>query len=232
MKPSIEEYLEKQLRIHHDDDPELEKKRISFYEAKAQAYKAEGREEENIDEQLRKEIRSVIKKRDTPDFGDLRITFNAAFASRRIALREIGTLLFTRDRASLVIFSAIFFLAYFFFLVLLLRKKIRFSIYNLISLVLRSLSLLSTFIQLVPYRTIYRQETFIASYTFPGYLVGTQRLEEGSTATPIVKAAFITDFIIALLLCLLSLFLYLQRRIRIKKDIQRKISRFEEDMED
>ncbi len=227
MKQNWKEYLDKELVRHHDNNDVLKRKRTAFYQDKYNRYLNEGRNKENADAQIQKEIKQQIKKRDTPDIAELKTTFNTAFASILFSVLEVIQLLFSKNRSSIFRFTFFYFLALFFVLIRLAFKRIRFSIPNIISVGLRSASVLATIIQLFPFLTTYKGKIRMPDYLFPGYIKATELLEKGSTALPRTKVLFLTDRIVSILLVLFSLILYIRKKRETKKKISHKLLHFE-----
>ena len=176
-----------------------------------------------------KEIRNEVKKRNTPDLGNYKTAFNAAYAGILISILEVIQLLFTKNMASLSIFSILVFLAFFFALIRLIFKKIRFSKINLIVLGTRTSSFLATLIQFLPFITKYSEKIRMPNYTFPGYIVSTELLKEGSSASPLTRTVFLTDLLVSLLLGIFVLVLSIIEKTKTRKDIDKKLLRFEEE---
>ena len=213
MEQNWQEFLKKQLKEHHDDSSILEEKRSAFYTKREKEYQNEGREKEEIQAQLIKEIRNEVKKRNTPDLGNYKTAFNTAYAGILISILEVIQLLFTKNMASLSIFSILVFLAFFFALIRLIFKKIRFSKINLIVLGTRTSSFLATLIQFLPFITKYSEKIRMPNYTFPGYIVSTELLKEGSSASPLTRTVFLTDLLFPSFLASSSLsFISLKRQ--------------------
>ncbi len=223
------EFLKKHLKEHHENNPILEEKRTAFYTKREKEYQNEGRKKEEIQAQIIKEIKNEVKKRNTPDLGNYKTAFNTAYAGILISVLEVVQLLFAKNMASLSIFSILVFLAFFFALIRLILKKIRFSKINLIVLGTRTSSFLATVIQFLPFITKYSEKIRRPDYTFPGYIVCTELLEEGSSASPLTKTVFLTDLLVSLLLGIFVLVLYIIEKTKTKNDIEKKLLRFEEE---
>ena len=213
MEQNWQEFLKKQQKKHPNDSSILEEKRSAFYTKREKEYQNEGREKEEIQAQLIKEIRNEVKKRNTPDLGNYKTAFNTAYAGILISILEVIQLLFTKNMASLSIFSILVFLAFFFALIRLIFKKIRFSKINLIVLGTRTSSFLATLIQFLPFITKYSEKIRMPNYTFPGYIVSTELLKEGSSASPLTRTVFLTDLLFPSFLASSSLsFISLKRQ--------------------
>ena len=229
MEQNWQEFLKKQRKEHPNDSSILEEKRSAFYTKREKDYQNEGREKEEIQAQLIKEIRNEVKKRNTPDLGNYKTAFNTAYAGILISILEVIQLLFTKNMASLSIFSILVFLASFFALIRLIFKKIRFSKINLIVLGTRTSSFLATLIQFLPFITKYSEKIRMPNYTFPGYIVSTELLKEGSSASPFTRTVFLTDLLVSLLLGIFVLVLSIIEKTKTRKDIDKKLLRFEEE---
>ena len=212
---------EKQRKEHPNDSSILEEKRSAFYTKREKEYQNEGREKEEIQAQLIKEIRNEVKKRNTPDLGNYKTAFNTAYAGILISILEVIQLLFTKNMASLSIFSILVFLAFFFALIRLIFKKIRFSKINLIVLGTRTSSFLATLIQFLPFITKYSEKIRMPNYTFPGYIVSTELLKEGSSASPLTRTVFLTDLLFPSFLASSSLSFLSSKRQRPGKILTR-----------
>lgn len=67
------------------------------------------------------------------------------------------------------------------------------------------------------------------NYTFPGYIVRTELLKEGSSASPLTRTVFLTDLLVSLLLGIFVLVLSIIEKTKTRKDIDKKLLRFEEE---
>ncbi len=227
MESFISDYLHDELIKHKDYEETLFQKRNLFYQKRYSSYLSMGREEEEAKSQIRKEIKAERRKRDTPDLSSLKTLSNVSLSGLLRGRIEVLTLYFTKNLSSLSVFVSLFFFVYLFCLILLILRKIQFSIPNLVSLILMTLSTLVTVIESIPFITVYRDKIFIPSYVFPGYVIGKEWRQDGSEGR--TKSIFLTDFLIAFFLFLFFLFLCLEKKRQKKNDIHRKLLRFEED---
>lgn len=67
------------------------------------------------------------------------------------------------------------------------------------------------------------------NYTFPGYIVSTELPKEGSSVSPLTRTVFLTDLLVSLLLGIFVLVLYIIEKTKTRKDIDKKLLRFEEE---
>lgn len=67
------------------------------------------------------------------------------------------------------------------------------------------------------------------NYTFLGYIVSTELLKEESSASPLTRTVFLTDLLVSLLLGIFVLVLSIIEKTKTRKDIDKKLLRFEEE---